>query len=108
MGGERITFRHLEVECNSEPNAQLFINGSNGAVPTDVVCDSCFLGDGAATTLLLGHSVASGARNTKICPVLLHRAALPGDGRCREQQEHGIGRNQPALRERLTGPAKLG
>ena len=46
MGGERITFRRLEIECNSEPNAQLFIAGNDGAVPTDVVCDNCLLGPG--------------------------------------------------------------
>jgi hypothetical protein len=68
MGGERITFRNLEVECHSGPNAQLYISGSNGAVPTNIVCDRCFLGDGAASTLYIAHSVASGARNTKICP----------------------------------------
>ena len=50
MGGERITFRRLEIECSSEPNAQLFIAGNDGAVPTDVVCDNCFLGSGAAST----------------------------------------------------------
>ena len=47
MGGTRITFRNLELNCNSEPNAQLFINSANGGTPTDIVCENCFLGSGA-------------------------------------------------------------
>jgi hypothetical protein len=36
--------------------------------PTDIVCDGCFLGSGAATTLRVNQSLRSGARNTLICP----------------------------------------
>lgn len=68
MGGERITFRRLEISCSSEPNAQLFINGAQGATPTDVVCVDCVLGPGAGATLFVNRSVGSGARNTAICP----------------------------------------
>jgi hypothetical protein len=68
MAGQRIRFRNLEINCNSEPNAQLFINAANGGHPTDVVCDGCFLGSGAATTLRVNESTRSGARNTLICP----------------------------------------
>ena len=32
MGGSRFTFRNLELNCNSNPNAQLFINSANGGI----------------------------------------------------------------------------
>jgi hypothetical protein len=72
MGGERITFRRLEINCNSNPNGQLFINSANGGLPTDVVCESCVLGSGAASTLLVGRSVRSGARRSLICAGRFH------------------------------------
>ena len=68
MGGQRVTFRNLEVNCNSNPNAQLFVNAINGNTPTDIVCEGCFLGSGASSTLRVNESVRSGARNTLVCP----------------------------------------
>ena len=68
LGGERITFRNLEINCTSGANAQLFLNGANGGMPTDIVCERCFMGSGAATTLRVSQSVRSGARNSTICP----------------------------------------
>ncbi len=68
LGGERITFRNLEINCNSGANAQLFLNAANGGMPTDIVCERCFMGSGAATTLRVSESVRSGARNSTICP----------------------------------------
>jgi Ca2+-binding RTX toxin-like protein len=68
LGGERITLRNLEINCNSGSNAQLFLNAANGGMPTDIVCEKCFLGSGAATTLRVSESVRSGARNSTICP----------------------------------------
>jgi Ca2+-binding RTX toxin-like protein len=67
MGGRNITFRGLEIKCGSNPNAQLFINSVNGGSPTNVVCDGCLLGRGAASTLLINNSVGSGARSSTIC-----------------------------------------
>jgi RTX calcium-binding nonapeptide repeat (4 copies) len=72
MSGQRITFRNLEINCTSNPNGQLFINSANGGLPTDVVCDRCTLGSGAASTLLVGQSVRSGARRSFICPGRFH------------------------------------
>ena len=72
MGGERITIRNLEINCNSNPNGQLFINAANGGLPTDVVCEGCVLGRGAASTLIVGQSVRSGARRTLVCPGRFH------------------------------------
>ena len=68
MGGERVTFRNLEINCNSNPNGQIFVNAANGGNPTDIVCESFFLGSGAGSSLFINHSVRSGARNTLICP----------------------------------------
>lgn len=68
LGGERITFRSLEINCNSGANAQLFLNAANGGMPTDIVCERCFLGSGAGTTLRVSESIRSGARNSTICP----------------------------------------
>ena len=68
LGGERITFRNLEINCNSGANAQLFLNAANGGMPTDIVCERCFLGSGAGTTLRISSSVRSGARNSTLCP----------------------------------------
>lgn len=67
MGGRNITFRGLEIKCGSNPNAQLFISSVNGGNPTNIVCDGCLLGRGAASTLLIKHSSGSGARNSTIC-----------------------------------------
>jgi Ca2+-binding RTX toxin-like protein len=68
LGGERITFRNVEINCNSDPNSQFFLNAANGGIPTDVLCERCFLGTGAATTLRVAESIRSGARNTNVCP----------------------------------------
>lgn len=68
MGGTRIRLVGLEVNCNSGPNAQLFIAAANGGRPTDIVCDGCFLGSGAGSSLFIATSTRSGARNTLICP----------------------------------------
>jgi hypothetical protein len=68
MGGERITFRNVEINCNSEPNSQFYPSALSNNPPTDVVCENCLLGTGAATTLFIDESVRSGARNSLICP----------------------------------------
>ena len=71
MGGERITFRNLHVDCGREGvNAALFIaqGGSEASIPTDVVFEHGVLGPDAAHTILLANAMRSGARNTVICP----------------------------------------
>jgi hypothetical protein len=68
MGGTRVRFVGLELNCNSGPNAQLFIAAANGGRPTDIVCDGCFLGSGAGSSLFIATSTRSGAVNTLICP----------------------------------------
>jgi hypothetical protein len=98
LGGERITFRNVEINCNSNPNAQFFVTGTGGGMPTDVLCDKCFLGRGAGSTISIGESLRSGVRNSLVCrgrfrpltltasavePVLTGNTILPeGDRRC--------------------------
>lgn len=67
MGGHRLTFRNVRVDCLR--NANLFFSGggSGASTPTDVVCDGCVLGPNAAQTLFYAPSVRSGARNSTIC-----------------------------------------
>jgi hypothetical protein len=97
MGGARITFRNLEINCNSNPNAQLFVAAANGGSPTDIVCDGCLLGGGAGTSLYVVAASRSGARNSTICqgryyamqllgtsPVNVGNTVIPAsDPRCR-------------------------
>jgi Ca2+-binding RTX toxin-like protein len=81
MAGERITFRSVEINCSSSPNAQFFVAGANGGLPTDVVCERCFLGSGAASTLFVSSSVRSGARNTLVCAGRFHDIRIDGAAR---------------------------
>jgi Ca2+-binding RTX toxin-like protein len=68
MGGERVTFRGLQIHCgSSRTNAQFFVSGAQGGLPTDVLCDGCTLGGGAASTLFVSNSVRSGVRRTVVC-----------------------------------------
>ncbi len=70
MGGERLTFRNMTVNCGGPGvNAALFIarGGKGGAAPTDVVFENGVLGPNASQTILLADSKRSGVRNTVIC-----------------------------------------
>jgi len=68
MGGARITFRNLSIDCLG--NANFFVNraGSGSTTPTDIVCEGCFLGQRSSTTIRINEATRSGARNTTICP----------------------------------------
>ena len=72
MAGERITFRNVEINCNSEPNGQFYVSALADNPPVDVVCENCLLGHGAASTLFIDDSLRSGARNSVICPGRFH------------------------------------
>jgi hypothetical protein len=67
MGGYRLTFRNLRVDCLRNANLFLSRGGSGASTPTDVVCDGCVLGPQSAQTLFYAPSLRSGARNTTIC-----------------------------------------
>jgi Ca2+-binding RTX toxin-like protein len=98
MGGSRLTFRNLTVDCLGNSNFYVNRAGSGASTPTDVVCDGCVLGPRSASTLFIGSSVRSGARNSFVCEgryfdVRIERATAPvssglevipaGDARCR-------------------------
>jgi hypothetical protein len=67
MGGSRVRFVSVEINCNSTPNAQFFVQAANGGRPTGIVCDGCVLGSGAASTVLIEASAQSGVRNSVVC-----------------------------------------
>jgi hypothetical protein len=68
MGGSRLTFRNLEINCTSGTNSTFFVQAANGGRPTDIVCENCFFGSGTASTMRIEESTRSGARNTLVCP----------------------------------------
>jgi RTX calcium-binding nonapeptide repeat (4 copies) len=67
MGGTRLTFRKLTVDCLG--NANFFVNqgGLKVSMPTEVICDRCVLGPNSAQTLFVNTSIGSGTRGTTIC-----------------------------------------
>jgi Ca2+-binding RTX toxin-like protein len=67
MGGTRITFRNLRVDCLRNSNLYLSLGGSGATTPTDIVCEHCILGPNSGQTLFYNRSIRSGARNTIIC-----------------------------------------
>jgi hypothetical protein len=67
MGGSRITFQNLAVDCLRDANLFIARAGSSSSTPTDVVCVGCILGPNSAQTLFSGRSIRSGARDTTIC-----------------------------------------
>jgi hypothetical protein len=76
MGGKRITFSNVVIRCRTAGNAQFFVNAAVGGYPRAVVCVSCFLGGGAATTLRVGRSAGSGARDSTICRGRYHAIVI--------------------------------
>ena len=68
MGGARITFRGLSIDCLG--NSNFFVNrGGGGATrPTSIVCDGCMLGPRSSTTIRVNDAASSGARSSTICP----------------------------------------
>lgn len=73
LGGERITFQDMHVDCGrpaeSLINSNMFINMAGRATtpPTDVVCDGCAFGGGAAHTVSVQNSIRSGVENSTLC-----------------------------------------
>jgi coenzyme F420-reducing hydrogenase delta subunit len=68
MGGARITFRNLSIDCLG--NSNFFVNrgGGGATMPTAIVCEGCMLGPRSSTTIRVNNASSSGARNTLICP----------------------------------------
>jgi hypothetical protein len=67
MGGSRLTFRKLRVDCLGNANLFLSKGGRGASTPTDVVCEDCVLGPNSGQTLFYAESVRSGVRRTIIC-----------------------------------------
>ncbi|MGH3103676.1 MAG: calcium-binding protein [Gaiellaceae bacterium] len=67
MGGYRITFRNLRIDCLRNSNLFLARGGAGASTPTDIVCEGCVLGPNTAQTLFFAPSLRSGARRTTIC-----------------------------------------
>jgi hypothetical protein len=73
MGGARITFRNLSVDCGrageSLINSNLFIKkaGRSTSPPTDILCVDCRLGGDAAHTASIQESIRSGLVDSTLC-----------------------------------------
>jgi hypothetical protein len=73
MGGDRITFNRLQIDCGRAGqrliNSNLFIkqSGRSLAAPTDILCVHCLLGEEAAHTVDIQSSARSGLVGSRIC-----------------------------------------
>jgi hypothetical protein len=73
MGGERITLKGMSIDCGrpdeSLINSNFFISMGGVATtpPTDVVCDACSFGGGAAHTVSVQKSIRSGVQDSSLC-----------------------------------------
>jgi len=68
MGGSRITFRGLTIDCLG--NSNFFVNrgGGGSTKPTSIVCEGCLLGPRSSTTIRVNDAAYSGARSSSFCP----------------------------------------
>lgn len=68
LGGERITFVDLRVDCPSATNSAFFIRqgGQSRKVPTDIVCERCFF-RGGGYAVRINESLRSGVRDSTVC-----------------------------------------
>ena len=69
MGGTNVVFNRMDIQCDSANNSAFFVNrGTNSPeLPTNVVCDSCFL-QGGGITVRIGNSTDSGVRDSAVVP----------------------------------------
>jgi hypothetical protein len=73
MGGARITLKGLSIDCGRTSdtliNSNLFINkgGTSTVPPSDIICDGCTFGGGAAHTVSVQDSIRSGVINSTLC-----------------------------------------
>lgn len=68
MGGSRLTFRNLTIDCLGNSNFFVNTGGGGSTKPTDIVCEGCMLGPRSSTTVRVNIATRSGLRNTFICP----------------------------------------
>jgi hypothetical protein len=69
MGGRRITFENLRIDCPGRSSAFIVRHGgtSGKELPTDVVCVRCVL-VGGSVPVRINESVRSGVRDSTLCP----------------------------------------
>ena len=67
MGGHRLTFRKLRIDCLGNSNFFISEGGVRASTPTDVVCDGCVFGPNSGQTVFFTLSLRSGVRNSTIC-----------------------------------------
>jgi len=117
MGGTNVLFNRMDIQCNSSNNAAFFVNqGTNSpAVPTNIICDSCFL-QGGGITVRIGNSSGSGVRDSSVVPghiaaVRIDQAGAINpvyDGNVPGVRDAGLGPEAPlALRRVGTYPLPL-
>ncbi|HJQ74850.1 MAG TPA: hypothetical protein VJ814_08185 [Gaiellaceae bacterium] len=82
MGGDRITFRDLRVDCGRAGerliNSNLFIRqaGRSTSPPRDILCIGCYLGPAAAHTVTIRRSIHSGVEDSTICTAKFPRLTV--------------------------------
>jgi hypothetical protein len=105
MGGYRLTFRNLAIDCLRNANFFMSRGGAQVSTPTDIVCERCILGPNSAQTVFWSASLRSGVRNSTICtgryralrvspnaqdPIDASNTILPrGDPACADVTGHG-------------------
>ena len=67
MGGTRITFRELRIDCPTKSSGFFVREGGKGReTPTDVVCEECHI-LGGGYSVRVNESVRSGVRDSTVC-----------------------------------------
>lgn len=103
MGGHRLTFRNLRVDCLRNANLFLSRGGSGASTPTDVVCEGCVFGPNAGQTVFYAPSLRSGARNSTICTGRFRAIRIePGAQQLVNVGNRVLPRNHPACAD-VTG-----
>jgi hypothetical protein len=70
MGGTRVTFENLRIDCVSASNSGLFLRHGgirSDVPPTDIVCVRCTVRGGSSYAVRINESIRSGVRNSTIC-----------------------------------------
>lgn len=67
MGGTRVTFRDLDIDCQTRSSGFFVRKGGRAdEVPTDVVCEGCSI-RGGGYSVRVNESVRSGVRDSTVC-----------------------------------------
>jgi hypothetical protein len=80
--GVNILLRNLVIDCVGSGGGNLFVQriNSSAPAPTGIVCDHCAIAGRHVSTVELGASVASGARNSLLCAPRSGRSAFINEG----------------------------